>query len=252
MNKMRFPVAVVALIVVATFAAPAVMAQSKETLTAKGQEVEVPVPTEPGIFTINGEFARIAYNNEGWVTLGYRTANSSQGQEWMLLEAGVTILQSPKGQTLYRKSFSVTLPDGTAVPMATVEEYRKASSLPALNARGNTVRDSINYFPVAANRAIPMVFFSDASHPTQGIAFDQFDVNRNMAALGRIFFKMPDGQTIEPGQYWLNVEFANSVVQAPFRIMTKEEEKFLRKNWKDLKKEHEAYLKAQAEKAKQQ
>ena len=77
-------------------------------------------------------------------------------------------------------------------------------------------------------------------------------MNRNMAAVGRIFFKMPDGQTIEPGQYWLNVEFANSVVQAPFRIMTKEEEKFLRKNWKDLKKEHEAYLKAQAEKAKQQ
>jgi hypothetical protein len=240
------------LIVVATFAAPAVMAQSQETLTAKGQEVEVPVPTEPGIFTIKGEFARIAYNNEGWVTLGYRTANSSQGQEWMLLEAGVTILHPPKGQTLTRKSFSVTMPDGTVVPMATVEEYRKAGSLAALNARGNTVRDSINYFPVAAHRAIPMVFFSDPAHPSRGIAFDQFDVNRNMAAVGRIFFKMPDGQTIEPGQYWLNVEFANSVVQAPFRIMTKEEEKFLRKNWKDLKKEHEAYLKAQAEKAKQQ
>ena len=249
MNRKRF---LVALAVIATFAAPAVMVQSQETLTAKGQEVEVPVPTERGIFTIKGEFARIAYNNEGWVTLGYRTANSSQGQEWMLLEAGVTILHPPKGQTLYRKSFTVTMPDGTVVPMATVEEYRKAGSLAALNARGNTVRDSINYFPVAAHRAIPMVFFSDPAHPSRGIAFDQFDVNRNMAAVGRIFFKMPDGQTIEPGQYWLNVEFANSIVQAPFRIMTKEEEKFLRKNWKDLKKEHEAYLKAQAEKAKQQ
>ena len=252
MNKQRFLIAVVALIIAATLATPAVMAQSQETLTAKGQEVEVPVPTEPGIFTIKGEFARIAYNNEGWVTLGYRTANNSQGQEWMLLEAGVTILNPPKGQTLTRKSFSITLPDGTVVPMASIEEYRKAGSLAALNARGNTVRDSINYFPVAANRVIPMIFFSDPAHPTRGIAFDQFDVNRNMAAVGRIFFKMPDGGTIEPGQYWLNVEFANSVVQAPFRIMTKEEEKFLRKNWKDLKKEHEAYLKAQAEKAKQQ
>ena len=252
MKTKRFPVGVVTLIVAATLAAPAVMVWSQETLTAKGQEVEVPVPTEPGIFTIKGEFARIAYNNEGWVTLGYRTANDSQGQEWMLLEAGVTILQAPKGQTLTRNSFTVTLPDGTIVPMATVEEYRKAGSLPALNARGDNVRDSINYFPVAARRVIPMVFFSDASHPTQGIAFDQFDVNRTLAAVGRIFFKMPDGRTIEPGQYWLNVEFANSVVQAPFRIMTKEEEKFLRKNWKNLKKEHEAYLKAQAEKAKQQ
>jgi len=252
MRQEKAHFAVTAVIVIAFLATPAVMAQSQETLTAKGQEIEVPVPTEPGIFTIKGEFARIAYNNEGWVTLGYRTANNSQGQEWMLLEAGVTILSPPKGQTLTRGSFSVTLPDGTVVPMATIEEYRKAGSLSALNARGNTVRDSINYFPVAAHRAIPMIFFSDPAHPSRGIAFDQFDVNRNMAALGRIFFKMPDGQTIESGQYWLNVEFANSIVQAPFRIMTKEEEKFLRKNWKDLKKEHEAYLKAQAEKAKQQ
>ena len=145
MNEKRFQVAVVGLIVVATFAAPAVMAQSQETLTAKGQEIQVPVPTEPGLFTMKGEFARIAYNNEGWVTLGYRTANSSQGQEWMLLEAGVTILDPPKGQTLYRKSFTVTMPDGTVVPMATIPEYREAGSLAALNARGNNVRDSINY-----------------------------------------------------------------------------------------------------------
>jgi hypothetical protein len=34
--------------------------------------------------------------------------------------------------------------------------------------------------------------------------------------------------------------------------MTKEEEKFLKKNWKDLKKEHEAWLKSEAEKARQQ
>jgi hypothetical protein len=32
--------------------------------------------------------------------------------------------------------------------------------------------------------------------------------------------------------------------------MTKEEEKYLKKNWKNLKKEHEAFLKSEAEKAK--
>ena len=63
---------------------------------------------------------------------------------------------------------------------------------------------------------------------------------------------LPEGQTIEPGQYWLSVNFEGSTVEAPFRIMTKEEEKFLKKNWKDLKKQHEDYLKEQAEKAKQQ
>ena len=83
MKIQRILFLVVALIAGAMLAAQAVMAQ--ETLKAQGQEVEVPVPTEPGLFTMKGEVARIAYNNEGWVTMGYRTANDSQGQEWMLL-----------------------------------------------------------------------------------------------------------------------------------------------------------------------
>ena len=33
--------------------------------------------------------------------------------------------------------------------------------------------------------------------------------------------------------------------------MTKDEEKFFRKNWKELKKEHEAFLKQEAEKQQQ-
>ncbi|MEE4271565.1 MAG: hypothetical protein V2I67_07825, partial [Thermoanaerobaculales bacterium] len=61
--------------------------------------------------------------------------------------------------------------------------------------------------------------------------------------------KLPEGQTIEPGHYWLVVQFTGSAVEVPFRIMTKDEEKFLKKNWKDLKKEHEAYLKREAENA---
>ena len=69
----------------------------------------------------------------------------------------------------------------------------------------------------------------------------------------------PDGppcpesrQTIEPGQYWFIAKFTGSEVQTPFRIMTKDEEKLLKKNWKNLKKEHEAFLKQEAEKARQQ
>jgi len=236
----------------ALFLVPAVMAQNQQTLTAQGQEVQVPVPTEPGIFTIQGEFARIAYNNEGWVTLGYRLANSSQGEEWMLLEAGVTVHKGVKAQTMKRESFTVTLPDGSIVAMASIEEYREAGSLRSLNARGNRIRDSINYFPSAANQACAMLFFSDPTRAVGALAYDQFELSWQRACVGRIFFKMPEGKTIEPGQYWLNVQFANSIVQTPFRIMTEEEEKFLRKNWKDLKKEHEAYLKAEAEKAKQQ
>jgi hypothetical protein len=244
MNSKRGLLAVVSMLIVVVFAASAVVAQV---------EVKKPQPTVPGIYTIEGQFTRIAYNNEGWVTLGYRTANASQGKEWMLLEVGVTVHPGVKKQILKRGSFTVTLPDGSIVPMATIEEYQKAGSLRALNSRGNTVRDSINYFPVAPrNQPCAMSFFADPAGDFGALAFDEFEINPQRACLGRVFFKLPEGKTIETGQYWLNVQFAGSVVQTPFRIMTKEEEKFLKKNWKDLKKEHDAYLREQAEKAKQQ
>jgi len=217
---------------------------------ATAQQTQGPKPEVPELYTIKGEFARIAYNNEGWVTLGYRTANDSQGTEWMLLEAGVTVHKGVPNQKLTRASFSVKMPDGSVIPMASQEEYGKAGHLRALNARGDTVRDSINYFPSGANRAYAMRFFSDPTNRS-ALSFDQFEASWQLACVGRLFFKLPDGTTIEPGQYWLSVNFEGSTVEAPFRIMTKEEEKYLRKNWKDLKKEHEAFIKAELEKAKQ-
>ena len=54
-------------------------------VTAQEPVPEAPQPTVPGIFTIKGQFTRIAYNREGWTTLGYRIANSSQGTDWLML-----------------------------------------------------------------------------------------------------------------------------------------------------------------------
>ena len=221
------------------------------TVTAQEPEVKKPQPTVPEVFTIKGQFTRIAYNNEGWVTLGYRTANASQGQDWLMVEVGVSLRKPTKNQTLTRDSFTLTMPDGSTVPLATQKEYNGAGYLRALNARANTVRDSINYFPIAANQACVVGFFSDPTKGARSISYDQFELSFSRACLGRLFFKLPEGETIVPGQYWLNVDFAGSQVQAPFRIMTKDEEKYLKKNWKDLKKEHEAFLEQQAGKAKQ-
>ena len=220
-------------------------------VTAQEPVPEAPVPTVPGIFTLQGEFTRIAYNMEGWTTLGYREANASQGQDWLMLEVGLSVRKPTKNQTLTRERFSIKMPDGSIVPLATQKEYNGAGYLRALNARANTIRDSINYFPVEANQACAISFFSDPTN-AGSISFDQFELSFRRACLGRLFFKMPEGKKIVPGQYWLYVDFAGSQVQTPFRIVTKEEQKYLKKNWKDLKKQHEAFLKSEAEKAKQQ
>lgn len=220
-------------------------------LTAQEPEVKKPQATVPELFTIKGQFVRIAYNSEGWTTLGYRTANDSQGQDWLMVEVGLSIRKPAKNQTLTRDAFTLKMPDGSIVPLATQKEYNGAGYLRALNARADTVRDSINYFPVEANQACALSFFTDPTN-RGSMSRDQVELSIRRACLGRLFFKLPAGQKIVPGQYWLYTEFAASQVQTPFRIMTKDEQKYLKKNWKDIKKEHEAFLKQEAEKAKQQ
>jgi hypothetical protein len=54
-------------------------------------KLQVPQPGVPQIMTIEGRYVRIAYNNEGFVTLGDKLANLSVGEPWMLLEAGFTV-----------------------------------------------------------------------------------------------------------------------------------------------------------------
>ena len=198
-------------------------------------DVEVPQPTVPEVFTLQGQFVRIAYNNEGFVTLGYRLANDSVGDEWMYLQVGMTLMPGVKGQTLKREAISVKTPDGTVVLLATQQEYAAASYLPALNRKGQIVKDSLNYFPAGANIPCALQFFADlGSGPNRGVVFDEVGMSDDRACVGRLFFRVPGG--IQVGQHWLVVKFAGGEVQVPFRILTPEEEKILKKHWDDLKK----------------
>jgi hypothetical protein len=207
-------------------AAPHAVAQQPKVVT--------PQPTVPEVFTLMGQYVRVAYNNEGYVTMGYKMAQLSVGEEWMLLEAGFTMREPAKDYKLKRTDISVKTPDGTIVPLASQKEYAEAGYLPALNNRARVARDSINYFPVAASRGCPVQFYAQ---PGRGIAWDEVELSSNRGCVGRLYFKIPGG--IKVGQYWLIVKFSQSEVQVPFRILTKEEEKQLEKSWEDLKKAHE-------------
>jgi len=225
----RFLMMVLAVMVITTLGTPVAQAQL--------EGLKKPEPTVPQAFTLQGEFVRMAYNNEGFVTLGYRVANSSVAEEWMLLEMGITLRNKIKDQKLTREDLTLVTPDGTHIPLAAQDEFNKAN-LRALDKRGTMVRDSINYFPVGVTRANTMNFFADPSGKARTLAFDQVSLNYQFATVGRIYFHVPGG--IKVGQHWVYVQFADSVVQVPFRIFTKAEEKEFRKMWKTLKKEHEA------------
>ena len=245
MDGRRIHMIVGVALLIAGIATPVVVAKDEV-------KIEIPEPTVPENFTAGGQFTRIAYNNEGWATLGYRIANGSQGKDWLLLEVGVTVIKPSPNQTMTRDSFAVKLPDGSMVPLASQQEFAAAGYLRAMVMRADVVNDSINYFPNQGSQGCPMLFFSDPASETGALAFDQFDLSWQRACVGRQFFKLPEGQTIQPGQYWLVVKFAGSTVEVPFRIMTKEEEKYFKKNWKSIKKEHDAITKQKAAEAKAQ
>jgi hypothetical protein len=194
--------------------------------------IAIPQSGVQQIATIEGKFVRAAYNNEGYVIMGYQPANRSIGEEWMLLEVGLTVRDKVPDFTMTRDRVSVDTPDGKNIPLATIPEFRQANTQ-ALQNRAKAQRDSINYFPPDAHRPCRIGFFTDLSD--RAVAWDQFDVTSDRACVGRFYFHIPGG--IQYGQHWLNVKFANSLVRVPFRILTKEEEKTFSKNYKSISKQ---------------
>jgi hypothetical protein len=195
-------------------------------------KVQIPQPGVPEIMTLEGKFVRVAYNNEGYVILGYQLANRSLGEEWMLLEVGMTVLGKTPAYTLTRAALSVETPDGKTLPLPSVAEHRKADTR-ALEQRETIQRDSINYFPPSASRPCRIGFFADLE--SRAMPFDEVELSNSRACLGRLYFHVPGG--IAYGQHWLNVKFEKSLVRVPFRILTKEEERLLEKNYKDIRKQ---------------
>ena len=134
-------------------------AQSQEKPT-----VQIPQPGVPQIMTMEGRFVRAAYNNEGYVILGYQASNRSVGTEWMMLEVGMTVLERTPDYRLTREALSLETPDGKTLPLAPISEQRAASEpVQQIQQRARVQRDSINYFPT--RRAGPARF---CSFPTWG------------------------------------------------------------------------------------
>ena len=199
------------------------------------QETEAVDPGETK-YAPAAEWVRVASNNIGYGIVGYRVANQSVGNEWMLLDVGLTVPKGVKNQVLKREAFSISLPDNTMIPMATQKEFQAdRGKLRALDARALAAADSINYFPPSTTYPCRIGFFTDASQAGRGPAFDQVELSWERACVGRMYFKIPDGITY--GQHTLNIMFDGGMLRVPFKIMTNEEMKELKKKYKEMEKE---------------
>ena len=108
-------------------------------------KVAIPKPGVPEIMTMEGKFVRAAYNNEGYVILGYQPANRSIGEQWLLLEVGVTLRERMPDFKLTREALSLETPDGKTVPLPTVSEFRA----------GNTPRCRLGQGPARFHQLLP-------------------------------------------------------------------------------------------------
>ena len=194
--------------------------------------LKIPESGVPQIMTMEGKFVRASYNNEGYVILGYQPANRSLGEEWLLLEIGVTLRDRVPAFKMTRAALSLETPDGKTLPLPSVTEFR-AGNTAALQARAKAQRDSINYFPPGASRACRLGFFSDLDD--RAMAWDEVEVSSDRACLGRVYFHVPGG--IKYGQHWLNVKFPKTLVRVPFRILTEDEERTLSRNYGDIEQQ---------------
>ena len=213
--------------------AVAAQAQQKPQLP-----VQIPNPGVPQAMTMEAKFVRAAYNNEGYVILGYQVSNRSIGENQMMIEMGTTVRGGQPAYKLTRDKIELTLPDGKNVPLMSMEEYRKVN-LSAIEARARVQRDSINYFPPEAHEACRIGFFAQPGSPA--MSWDEVELSSRRGCVGRLFFTIPGG--IKYGQYFLNVKFAQSLIRVPLRILAEEEEKFLGKNFKAIDKQIEEAFK---------
>jgi hypothetical protein len=200
--------------------------------TQEKPTVQLPKAGVPEVMTMEGKFVRASYNKEGYVILGYQASNYSIGEEWMLLEVGMTVLEDVPDYRLTRDALSLETPDGKTIPLAPLMEQR-GGKVQAIQQRAKVQRDSINYFPTTASRACALLFFPDLG--SRSVPFDEVDLSEDRACVGRLYFRIPGG--IAYGQHWLNVKFQNSLVRVPFRILTKDEQQFLEKNYKSIDKQ---------------
>ena len=209
------------------------LAASSGRVHAQPPTVQIPQPGVPQIMTLEGKFVRAAYNNEAYVILGYQIANRTVGNEWVMLDTGITLMKDVPDYKLKRDAISLDTPDAH-LPLPSVAEYRQnEGKVQALQQRLKVQRDSINYFPPWTHGANRLGFFSDLG--SRAMPWDEATVSNDRACMGQLYFNVPGGTKY--GQYWLNVKFDKSVLRVPFRLLTEEEEKTLGKNFGDIKKQ---------------
>ena len=179
-------------------------------MTLGGCSSATPTDT-PGVDRL-GEYILRQEGPELWTVLGYKFANSTLGDEWLILEVA---LSAPPGQTpkVDRGDVFVNSPSGNRIPLATQTEFNEAyGSLRPTLSRADVDRDPLDYFPPSRIECA-IGFFAV---PGTGVVFEEVTLNQQRGCFGRWFFKVPGG--IQSGRWVLGIDLPESEIRIPFEL----------------------------------
>lgn len=168
------------------------------------------VPTEtPGVERLGKYILRENVPNAN-VVLGYKYAEQSLGNEWLILEIAAT---SPQGESakFERDKIWVRTPSGTQVPAASQKAFNEAyGSMRNEISKANVMRDPMDYFPPNRQPCSIDLFVA----PGEGVSYDQFSVNGQRACQGKLLFYIPGGT--KAGRYVLGMDMEEDEIRIPF------------------------------------
>jgi len=179
-------------------------------LTITGCSSATPTDT-PGVDRM-GQYVLKQFGPELWTLLGYRFANSQLGDEWMILEVG---LSSPNGQSakVTREDVFLLSPSGNRIPIATQKQFNEVwGSLRPVIQKANVNRDPLEYFPPSREECAIRFFVA----PGQGVSFDEVTVNDRRGCFGRLYIDVPGG--IQAGRWVLGIDLEESEIRIPFEL----------------------------------
>ncbi len=159
-----------------------------------------------------GQYVLKQFGPELWTVLGYRFANSQLGDEWMILEIG---LSSPNGQSakVAREDIFLLSPSGNRIPLATQRRFNEVwGSLRSTIEKANVNRDPLEYFPPSRIECAIQFFVT----PGQGVSFDEVTLNDRRGCFGRLFIDVPGG--IQAGRWILGIDLEESEIRIPFDL----------------------------------
>ena len=160
--------------------------------------VSMPQPGVPQIMTMEGSFVRAAYNDEGYVIISYEPVQRSIGEQWVLLDIGVTVRDRVPDFKLTRDALSLETPDGKTIPLPSDSEHR-AGNTSALRESGTSPARLDQLLSAERDPGVPHRLLRRSRFSRDGVGRGRAELRLAPASAGSFSTCLPASRTASIG-----------------------------------------------------